>query len=505
MERASHQDARQFGWVPDDSLTARHKLSSSHGVTVLHDDAELMNPWAETVALKPGDDEFAYWVPYSSDMPPTIVKRPQRVAPLTVSPKLKYPMMVALTVATISSGGVIQALSAPAKAAPAGSDGTGSFQPVDETLGGEEITAAPTGGGTTHSVQPGDTLKAIAAQYGVDLSSIVSANGIANPDLIYPGDQISIPDGSASFAATSTVSYTVQAGDTVRAIASAHGVTHTAIINYEANGITNPDLIYPGQVLTIPGGSTPVASVAPEQAPQPAPEPAPSVWYTVQSGDTLRGIANAHGVSESAIIGYGPNGISNPDLIYPGQELGIPGGAAPVVTTQTSEPAPQPEPEPQPAPQPAPDPQPAPQAQSNPEPQAQPAPAPAPASSGVGQQIVDLAMQFQGAPYVWGATGPNSFDCTGFTFYIVNQVIGGGFPRDMFSQNAYGTRVSSDNLQPGDIVFQQNTYQPGLSHAGIYIGNGKFINAANPSVGVVISDLWDGYWGPRYHSAVRIG
>jgi cell wall-associated NlpC family hydrolase len=515
MEGASHQSARRFGWVPQTTATSYQHLNFSTSTSsITPDDAELMNPWAENSVTTFADQEFGYWVPYSNDVPPTIIKRRKPVVQIHVSPKLKYPMMVALTVATIGSGGVLQALSpTSAKAAPSSNDGTGSFQPVDDTQPAEDITAAPVADGdNTHSVQPGDTLKDIATQYGVDVSTLVSANGLANPDLIYPGDQIYIP-GNASFV-ESMVSYTVQPGDTLREIATAHGVSVTAIINYEANGITNPDVIYPGQDITIPGGSAPVvAEVVSEPAPEPVAEPAPEpvaepvpepqpepegIYIEVQGGDTVGSIAARYSVDSQSIINWGPNGLSNPDALSIGQSLFVPGGI---------EPAPAPEPEvqvqaePEPAPQPEPAPEPVAQAQPEPQQQAQPAPAPA---SNVGQQIVNLAMQFQGAPYVWGAVGPNSFDCTGYTFYIVNQIIGGGFPRDMHGQASFGTPVSPDNLQPGDIVFQQNTYQPGLSHAGIYIGNGQFINAANESVGVTISNLWDSYWGPRYHSAVRI-
>jgi cell wall-associated NlpC family hydrolase len=540
MEGASHQSARQFGWVPQTATASQQPLDYTT-TSFLQDDAELMNPWAETTVATVADQEHGYWVPYRQDLPPTIIRRRKKVAPIHVSSKLKYPMMVALTVATIGSGGVLQAFSpAGAKAAPSNNgDGTGSFQPVDDSEATDEILAAPTSDGSaTHSVQPGDTLRGIAAEYGVDVSTLVSANGLANPDLIYPGDQIHIP-GDASFL-DAMVTYTVQPGDSLREIATAHGVSVTAIINYEANGITNPDLIYAGQEITIPGGTAPVASEpvaepqaepvaevasdpepAPEPEPAPAPEPEPQpegIYIDVQTGDTLGLIAERHGVDVQAIVGWGPNGISNPDALSVGQTLFIPGGVEaapepapapePVVQQQSEpEPAPEPQPEPEPAPEPAPEPQPEPepepqvQAQPEPEPQQQAQPAPA---SSAGQQIVDLAMQFQGAPYVWGATGPSSFDCTGYTYYIVNQVIGGGFPRDMHGQASFGTPVSPDNLQPGDIVFQQNTYQPGLSHAGIYIGNGQFINAANESVGVTISNLWDSYWGPRYHSAVRI-
>ena len=457
MQGASHQSARQFGWVPQTTTTPQQNLDITSDANVL-DDAQLMNPWADQAVATISSEDFGYWVPYTNGLPPTIIKRQKKVAPIHVAPKLKYPMMVALTVATIGSGSILQSLSpSAASAAPADNDGTGSFEPVNDSGDGDQIVASPSDGGTAYEVVQGDELKNIAAQFGVDLQTLISANGLADPDLIYPGDVINIPgsgSGSAGFA-ESSVNYTVQQGDTLRSIATAHGVSFESIVNYEANGISNPDVIQVGQELTIPGGTTPVAT---EQTAEPAPEP------------------QADPAPEPE-----PEPAPEPQ----------------------ADPAPEPEPEPEPQPEPEPEPEPEPQAQAEPvqEQQTQQA---APASSGVGQQIVDLAMQFQGAPYVWGATGPNSFDCTGFTYYVVNQIIGGGFPRAMEAQAAYGTPVSSDNLQPGDIVFQQNTYKPGMSHAGIYIGNGQFINAANESVGVTVSNLWDSYWGPRYHSAIRV-
>ena len=131
---------------------------------------------------------------------------------------------------------------------------------------------------------------------------------------------------------------------------------------------------------------------------------------------------------------------------------------------------------------------------------------PAPDVTPVGQQIAAMALKYVGSPYVWGGTSPSGFDCSGFVYYVVNQVLGNGsFPRSMSDQTVQGTPVDRNSLRPGDLVFQQNTYQFGLSHAGIYIGNGQFVNAENPGVGVVIADLWDNYWGPRYLLARRIG
>ena len=98
----------------------------------------------------------------------------------------------------------------------------------------------------TYTVQEGDTLSAIASLYGTSYQKLAAINGIANPDLIYPGQVLQVT-GSAQVS--STTNYTVENGDTLSAIAAMYGTNyqHLAAIN----GIENPDLIYPGQVLRI--------------------------------------------------------------------------------------------------------------------------------------------------------------------------------------------------------------------------------------------------------------
>jgi cell wall-associated NlpC family hydrolase len=109
-----------------------------------------------------------------------------------------------------------------------------------------------------------------------------------------------------------------------------------------------------------------------------------------------------------------------------------------------------------------------------------------------------------GSRYVSGGVGPRSFDCSGFVYYILNHS-GMKISRDMGSQWNSGTHISSSNLQPGDLVFFSNTYKRGLSHVGIYIGNGRFVHAENQSTGVRVSDLWSSYYKAHYTGAVRPG
>jgi cell wall-associated NlpC family hydrolase len=121
----------------------------------------------------------------------------------------------------------------------------------------------------------------------------------------------------------------------------------------------------------------------------------------------------------------------------------------------------------------------------------------------VGQRIVEFALQFQGYPYVYAGEGPYAFDCSGFTMFVINNTLGIGVPHDMAVQYQMGRSVSRDALQPGDLVFFQNTFRPGMSHDGIYIGGGQFIHAETESSGVTISDLDSEYYSSRWYGAVR--
>jgi cell wall-associated NlpC family hydrolase len=122
-----------------------------------------------------------------------------------------------------------------------------------------------------------------------------------------------------------------------------------------------------------------------------------------------------------------------------------------------------------------------------------------------GNSLVDYAMRYLGYPYVWATAGPSSFDCSGFTYWVVKNVLGRDIGRGLWTQVSAGQAVSRSALQPGDLVFFQNTYTTGLSHVGMYIGNNQFIHAENPSTGVRISDLNSTYYSSRWYGATRLG
>lgn len=116
-------------------------------------------------------------------------------------------------------------------------------------------------------------------------------------------------------------------------------------------------------------------------------------------------------------------------------------------------------------------------------------------------RIVSTAARYLGVPYVWGGATPEGFDCSGFVQFIY-AMQGIALPRTADMQYEVGAMISSQQLQPGDIVYF-STYAPGPSHNGIYVGGGRFISATS-SRGIVTDRLDSSYWGARYIGAQRI-
>lgn len=114
------------------------------------------------------------------------------------------------------------------------------------------------------------------------------------------------------------------------------------------------------------------------------------------------------------------------------------------------------------------------------------------ASSASGNAIVSYAYNFIGTPYVYGATGPDTFDCSGFTSYVYANAAGINITRTTYSQMGVGTPVSYDELQPGDLVF---TY--GGDHVGIYVGGGQYIHAPQPGDSVKVGNITSFYCARR--------
>ncbi len=121
------------------------------------------------------------------------------------------------------------------------------------------------------------------------------------------------------------------------------------------------------------------------------------------------------------------------------------------------------------------------------------APAEVPASS-KGQEVANFAKKFVGYRYVYGGSSPKGFDCSGFTMYVYRQ-FGISLPHSASSQLDHGTSVSRSQLKPGDLVmFKKGGGSSRASHVGLYIGNGQFVHASNPSKGVRIDSINSGYY-----------
>lgn len=160
------------------------------------------------------------------------------------------------------------------------------------------------GGYLIYIVARGDTLKGLAARFGSTVESILASNpDIVSANLIYEGQRLTIytvgnpppppppPDGQIYYA---------QRGDTLRKVAAKFGTTVDTLLRLNPQ-ITNPNLIYVGQAITVPGGVS---------------------TYTVQRGDTLRIIANKFGTTVDALLALNPK-IKNPNLIYVGQVIKV--------------------------------------------------------------------------------------------------------------------------------------------------------------------------------------
>ena len=159
------------------------------------------------------------------------------------------------------------------------------------------------GGYLIYIVARGDTLKSLAARFGSTVESIMASNpGITNPNVIYEGQRLTIYSAPSTPPPApppaSGQTYYVVRGDTLRKIAAKFNTTVDAILRVNPQ-ITNPNVIYVGQAIAIPAGPT---------------------SHIVQRGDTLRIIANKYGTTVDAILALNPN-IKNPNLIYVGQVI----------------------------------------------------------------------------------------------------------------------------------------------------------------------------------------
>jgi cell wall-associated NlpC family hydrolase len=139
---------------------------------------------------------------------------------------------------------------------------------------------------------------------------------------------------------------------------------------------------------------------------------------------------------------------------------------------------------------------------SSPKPVVKTASAPAVTSSR-GMDVVNTAKKYIGIPYVYGAAGPGSFDCSGFTMYVYAK-FGVNLPHNSLAQSQIGQYVPKAQLQPGDLVFFATDGTGKVSHVGIYVGGGNFIQAPRTGDTVKISSMTNPYYQSKYVTARRV-
>ena len=111
-------------------------------------------------------------------------------------------------------------------------------------------------------------------------------------------------------------------------------------------------------------------------------------------------------------------------------------------------------------------------------------------------KVIEFAKTLLGKPYVWGAEGPSSFDCSGYTQYVFKKSVGISLPRVSREQARFGKSVSRNNLQKGDLIAldMEGANNGQVNHIGIYMGDGKIIHASATKKKVLISNMTDYYY-----------
>ena len=120
------------------------------------------------------------------------------------------------------------------------------------------------------------------------------------------------------------------------------------------------------------------------------------------------------------------------------------------------------------------------------------------------QAVIDLAHKQLGKPYVWGAEGPNSFDCSGLIYYVYKNAAGITLPRTSSDQYSAGVAVSRSNLKAGDLIFSSTDGTGNITHVAIYVGDGQMIHAPRNGKNVEKVSINNSYWNKAYVGARRV-
>ena len=421
------------------------------------------------------------------------------------------------------------------------------------------------GSGILYIVQPGDNPFLIAQKYHTTNLALLEYNGLTENDLLRVGQTLKIPtteyvyQGSAETGDDAVIAsddsqslykgsdlrnrsmrsrYTVVAGDTLLGIARSQGVALSELL--AANNLTADSKLKIGQELIIPGyrrtspepdtqdppGSQPESEdLSDKVVPLPGlpgsdseeddwhseifdfrqiPNPSPSTpdlqeeaaknsqWsidgkfddgkpyhkYTIRRGDTVGAVAHAFNVTQSDLMDR--NELDTRSMLRIGRDIKIPLNIPepPKRTSHGKQVRPTQEPD-------------------------RRGPIGSAGGTKTGRSVVEEAMRHMGVPYVWSGTSlSGGADCSGFTMSVFG-LYDVDLPHRAKDQAGCGTAVDYENLQPGDLVFFHTT-RSGISHVGIYIGNGEFIHSSSHNGGVTVSPLNSGYYNRRFVCARRV-
>jgi peptidoglycan endopeptidase LytE len=300
--------------------------------------------------------------------------------------------------------------------------------------------------GFTYTVKSGDSLIGIARRVSVSLDELLQVNGFVKSSVIHPGRTIKLPDnavvqsGAPETGASAPTTYVVKSGDSLIGIARRSGVTLEKLL--EVNGFVKSSVIHPGRTIKLPAGAnvpqatavlaTSISATSSTTSDAPAPAPAPAdgeelSTYTVQAGDSLTRIASKARVSLEDLLKV--NGFVKSTVIHPQQVIKLPAGAAtPSARVQT---------------------------------------------------MIAFAVSQIGKPYLFGAAGPNSYDCSGLVRASFAKV-GVKVPHQSQALAALGTPVDWRNspILPGDLVFTANSTSGGrIGHVAIAISSTEVVEA----------------------------
>lgn len=412
------------------------------------------------------------------------------------------------------------------------------YQYKGEAEKSESASQSAAKSASTYEIREGDSPWSISRRFGVPLSAFLSINNLTESSILRVGTKVLLPSLASNMPSRSLWGeYTVQDGDTLDSIALANGVPLISLL--EANQLKVNSSLTTGQVLKIPGyraqgRNTPLIAeesvVSPAQdfsanltplpslnsgslesddefeseifdfrkipipkasSPDLTQEAAKSQWsvdgyfedgkayhkYSIRRGDTIGEIARAFKVTQSEIINR--NGLSTRSMLRIGRDLKIPLDI-PIRKSKRNNKNP-----------------------SNFKVGAPSGPIGTGQGSANGRAVVEEAMKYLGTPYVWsGSSLTGGSDCSGFVMAVYS-LFGVSLPHRSRDQASYGKPVDYSELQPGDLVFFHTT-RSGISHVGIYIGNGDFVHSSSHHGGVTVSPMDSGYYRQRFVCARRV-